>query len=272
MNNNYTKELPLVQLISFNKLLEHYDRMAQSDNFFLAKKAKHILKAQAPYPELRDGFTEIDLLQKYQEIIHIILQDVFSEILTTNEIKTASLPYNDVIFNSSERFKKILKQAGGEGFNPKMRNLPDDQMYIMACTVILNFYYGFHLDFRRPFFYDIPDAKGVMRHYRILYNADFMEILPTDASKELTQNDVDELLDDFDNIDLWKEKIPPNSFISKGFVVSNMFDVTAEHSISEIKSSLIASDKRGSENFMSDLQDTFRSFFNVPDIIAGFVV
>jgi len=50
-----------------------------------------------------------------------------------------------------------------------------------------------------------------------------------------------------------------------------MFDVTAEHSISEIKSSLIASDKRSNDDFMEDLQETFRSFFNLVNLRAGFV-
>ena len=265
------KESPLVQLISFNKLLERYDAMAQSEDAFMAKKAKRILKAQAPYPELRDGFSDTSLLEKYKDVIHIILHDVFSEVLTDNEIKTASLPFHDIIFNSSKRFQKILEFAGGEGFVPEMRDMPNSQLYIMACTVILNFHYGYRLDFRRPFFYDIPDEKGVMRHYRILYNADFMEILPTDKAKELTPADVDNLLDNFDDLELWKEKIPPDSFISKGFVISNMFDVTAEHSISEIKSSLIASDKRSNDDFMEDLQETFRSFFNLANLKAGFV-
>ena len=132
------KESPLMQLISFNKLLEHYDVMAQSDDAFFAKKAQRILDAQAPYPELRDGFTDTALLDKYKEVIQILLHDIFSEVLTKNEIKTASLPYDNVIFNSSKRFQNILENAGGKGFAPEMRNLPDDQMYVVACTVILN--------------------------------------------------------------------------------------------------------------------------------------
>jgi len=148
--------------------------------------------------------------------------------------------------------------------------ISENEMYILPCIVILNFHYGFNLDFKRPFFYDIPDANGVLKHYRILYNADFMEILPTEHSKELSQDDVDELLENFENVALWKEKIPLNSFISKGFVIANMFDVTAEHSISEIKSSLIANDKRGSDNFMGNLHETFKSFFNLHDLNVGF--
>lgn len=264
------KIMPLKHLISFDKLLRHYDVLQHSDDKLLATRAKEILKAQEPHPELREGFWDISFLEKHRDIISLILQDSFSPILSENEIKVASLPYYDIIFNSSKRFQKIVKDAGS-GFEPTMRNQVEGLDYIMGCIVILNFHYGFRLDFSRPFFYDIPDASGVMHHYRILYNADFLEILPTEKSKEITQDDVDELLENPDNIDLWMEKIPPESFISKGFVISNMFDVTAEHSISEIKSELIASDKRGSDNFMTDLQETFRSFFRLQDIKVGFV-
>lgn len=263
------KELPLVLQVSFDKLLMHYDEMAQSKDLVLANKAKRILAAQAPFPELREGFTDISLLEKHKDVIGLILEDTFPEALTHNEIKAASLPYDNVIFNSSERFKKIIKDAGAD-FELEIGNMNEDIGYITACTVILNFYYGFQLDFKRPFFYNIPDANGVMRHYRILYNADFIDLIPTGKAKKLDQNDVDELLANFDNLDLWKEKIPPNSFISKGFVISNMFDVTAEHSISEIKSKLISSSKKGREGLMDDVDQVFRSLFNLSGIRTGF--
>lgn len=264
------KIMPIKHLISFDKLLRRYDTLKDSEDTILATRAKEILKAQSKYPELREGFWDITLLDKYKDIISLILQDSFSPILSENEIKVASLPYYDVIFNSSKRFQKILKEAG-PGFEPVIRNQEEGLDYIMGCIVVLNFHYGFNLDFSRPFFYDIPDANGVIHHYRILYNADFLELIPTEKSKNITQEDVDELLENPDDVKLWMEKIPPESFVSKGFVISNMFDVTSEHSISEIKSELISSDKRGSDNFMVDLQETFRSFFRLPDIKVGFV-
>ncbi|NNJ88933.1 MAG: GAF domain-containing protein [Eudoraea sp.] len=266
-----TNELPIKLVIGFDKLLRRYDEMAKGSDPYMVKKAKRILDAQAPYPILREGFTDLALLDTYKDTIALILEDSFAEVLTENEIKAASLPYYDITFNESKRFKKILKDAGKD-FVPSLRKENDTIDYIMGCVVVLNFYYGFKIDFQRPYFYDIPDANGVIRHFRVLYNADFMEILPTEASKELTQADVDEILENPDDIELWKEKIPPNSFISKGFVISNMFDATAEQSISGIKSELIASDKRGSENFMTDLQATFRSFFKLKDLKVGFVV
>lgn len=269
MKHDYHSESPLVQLVSFNKLLEHYDEQLNSSNKHMAERAKYVLEAQAPYPELREGFTDLSLLETYKDVISIILEDSFAPILTKNEIKTASTPFENLVFNSSERFRQILKDAG-EAYEPEITNIPREFDYIMKCTVILQFYYGYNLDFKRPFFFDIPDSNGVMRRYRILYNADFMEIIPTDKAKPVSQDDVDELLENFYNLDLWKEKIPPDSFLAKGFVISNMFDVTAEHSVSEIKSTLIGKTQRGNESFMENFEDTFRSFFRLNDIKVGF--
>jgi len=270
MKDNHQEEiLPLVPLISFNKLLTFYEQQAKSKSPLLAQRAKEVLKAAKPHPELREGFTDFEVLEKKKSVIDTILADAFAPALTTNEIKTASIPYYNLVFSATERFNNILKDAG-DGFELEMRKMSGDEQYIMTATVILSFYYGFKLDYRRPLFYDIPDKNGVMRHYRILYNADFMEIVPTKKAKKLTQKDVDELLSDSENITLWKEKIPPQSFTAKGFVICNMFDVTAEHSISEIKSTLIGGDKRKNESFMDSFQDTFRSLFNLKEINVGF--
>lgn len=264
-------ESPMQWLISFNKLVEQYEVLAKSDDEFLAAKAKRVLKTQAPIPELREGFNDFSLLETYKKEIGIILQDLFSEVLTKNEIKTASVPFENIIFNSSERFKDIVATAG-EDFDLEIKNMPTDERYIIACTIILNFLYGFKVNFKRPFYYEIPDAEGVMRYYKILYNADFTEIVATDKAKPITQEDFDELLDNFDNIDLWKEKFPPNSYIFKGFVISNMFDVTDDQSISNIKSNLIGEDKRKDDSFMEGFYEIFRSLLGIKDIKVGFSI
>ena len=71
------EDTPLVQLISFNALLEHYEVVAKSADKILATRAKLILKAAAPFPELREGFTDLSVLDKHEEVIKYILQDTF---------------------------------------------------------------------------------------------------------------------------------------------------------------------------------------------------
>jgi len=264
-------ESPMRIEISFNKLLEHYEDLATNSDEFTAKKAKRVLKIAATSPVLRDGFSDLQLLETYKNEIQIILQDAFSPVLSKNEIKTASIPFEDVIFNASERFKSIVKTAG-EDFQLKIKNMPVNDKYMVTCAIILNSYYGYSLDFKRPFYYEIPDENGIMKYYKILYNADFVEIIPNEFAPEITQSDYDELIDNFENIALWKAKFPPNSYTFKGFVVSNMFDVTNDQSISNIKSTLIGENKRKDISFMEDFHEIFRSLLGLKDIHVGFSI
>ena len=268
---NENIESPLILKVSFNTLLKYYEDLAKNEDEFIAAKAKRILKIAENHPELRDGFTNIQTLEDRKKEISIILQDSFSPVLTKNEIKTASVPFHDLIFNKSERFKSIIKTAGA-GFELQIKNMPEEYRYIIACTIILNFCYGYDLSFKRPFYYEIPDVNGVMRYYKIMYNADFCEILPTQKAPKITQEDYEELLDNFENLELWKEKFPPNSYLFKGFVISNIFDVTDDQSISNIKSTLIGEDKRKDETFMEGFYDIFRSLLGINDIKVGFSI
>ena len=268
---NEIKETPFKLLISFHKVLDEYKKMVESSKTNDLHHAKHVLKVADENPILREGFTDVNLLRTYESEISTILQDLFSPILTLNEIKTASVPFHDVVYNSSERFKNIVKQAGSS-FELKMKEMSNNDMYIMSCAAILNFYYGYNINFKRPLYYEIPDAQNVVHYYKITYNADFTEIILNDESLRITEEDYYELLDNFENINLWKEKFPPNSYTFKGFVISNLFDVTDDQSISNIKSTLIGQDKRKDENFMDEFHEIFRSLLGQKELEVGFSI
>ena len=195
------------------------------------------------------------------------MEDIFAPALALNEIKVATSPFQVLIFKSSQRFKNIIEDAG-EDFVPSLVNFDSDHLYIMGCSMILNMFYGYKVDFRRPFYYKIPNSAGMMRSYRVVFNGDFIEINKTSRSREITQEDVDELVENFDNIDLWKEKFPPNSWEFKGFIISNMFDVTTDVAISDFKAHLLRFENEG-EGFSDEIAQIFRTIFACPDLRVG---
>ncbi|MDO1501589.1 GAF domain-containing protein [Winogradskyella maritima] len=262
-------ETPFNIKIGFNKLLKSYEAMLDSDDEFAVRKAKEILAVAEQNPVLREGFDDPKYFEELKSEIATVMQDCFSSVLTLNEIKVATIPFQNVVFNSSQRFKNIIKNAG-EDFQLEVKNLPEDDSYIIGCIVILNHVFGYQVSFKRPYYYQIPDASGFMRHYKILYNADFVEIEKTASAPDITEEDYNELLDNFDNIELWKEKFPKGSYNFTGFGLANIVDVTDDQSISNIKSNLIADGTNKTVSFVTDLRQTFRSLFNLEDIDIGF--
>ncbi|KDN56355.1 GAF domain-containing protein [Flavobacterium seoulense] len=266
MNHLLFKESPFKTLISFHKLIESLEEIAQSDVDYRSNYAKSLLKEIENFPELKTGIEDFSIIEENKKLIKNLLADLFPTALTNNEIKAVAIPFQNVTFNYTKRFKKIVKNAGN--FDLIIDNFNQDQFYVFSCILILNTHYNQNFDYSIPLFYDIPDADGIIKHYRILYNADFIDVYPTEKAPDLTQEDIDELMNNFENTALWKEKFPIESWVLKGFGIISLFDTTKESAISSLKSHLLKRDKESVDN-SENLSEIFKSIFKVPDLRIG---
>lgn len=264
-------DTPFITQISFHKLIEALEEISHSTVDYRVNYANALLNEIQYLPQFKTGIEDLALLDVHKDLIGNLLADLFPSALTHNEIKAAAIPFNDVTFNYTERFKKILNDAG-VGFDMIIRSFDDSLFYIMNCCMVLNSYYKQNIDFNIPLFYDIPDSKGILKHYRILYNADFIEIIPTEKAIKLTQADIDKLIDSFEDIALWKDKFPNESWILKGFGIVQLYDATTESSVSNLKTNLLKANDSNEEDLTEDFESIFRSIFKIPDLKIGLTI
>ena len=264
-------ELPFKIKIGFKKLIDHYVNAVKDVSDLESKKIDQLLEIVNQHPELTEGVTVIEDLLNLKDEITLLLQDFFSPILALNEIKIASTIFYNDAFCGTARFKNIIKSAG-EDFKLELVSIPKNDQYLVACAIILNSYYKYDVNFRRPFYYEIPNEAGLMKTYKILYNADFVNITKNENAPDINEQDFKHLIDNFSDIKLWQEKFPINSYDFNGFVIANMFDVTEDQAISNMKTSLIATNNQEKDTFVSNFQDVFRALLNVPDLSVGFSV
>ncbi len=264
-------DFPLRIKIGFNKLFDIYRAKLDSSSELIRGRAKEVLDIATKNPILAEGLTTEAQLKKYKKQIDLITEDLFSSVLEENEIKIATIPFQEFIFRSSERYKNIITNAG-KGFELELINFDDSNFFLMGCSIILNNYYGYNTDFRRPFYYKIPDKNGILRSYRVLFNGDFIEIEKTDKSLEITEEDYLELLENYDNVDVWKKKFPPNSWNFKGFIIANMYDATVDVSLADFKAGLLDEGNSKKETFIYKFRKIIKSVFNLPDLKVGFTV
>ena len=268
---NQLQDFPLEIKISFHKIIEEYRNLLDEEQSSISKEYMvKVLDYVSSFPKLEEGIDDPNDLNKYKDVIKILLDELFPKILTKNEIKAASLPFHNLIFNTSARFKKILENAGDD-FELSMRNLDEDMYYIYGCILILNHHYGYKIDFSRPLYYDIPDETGILKHYRIALNADFIDIEKGENAVDITEDDVDQLIQNIEDVEFWKKKFPPLSWIFKGFVIVNLTDVTVDDAISDLKTTLLHKETSDEEELLK-FQEIFQSIYRLPDIRVGFTV
>lgn len=255
---------PAVMQISFFKVIETLEQMAKDADKATACYGKELLLEVEKYPALKDGI-ELSELKKYKKTIDKISRVLFPDALLTNEIKAVTPPFHFEPFYTSTRFDDIIKSSG-EDYKFDMKDVDEDTFYLYCCYFILGSYYGFGVQGGGPLKLEIFNKnQGLMRTYKMLINADMCEFIPTKNAVDITKEDFEELVDNFGNIDLWKKKFPPNSWIMRGVNIINMVDVTLDHSIESITSNLLVKNPDTFER----IQDGIRTLLNNADLHIG---
>lgn len=253
---------PAVSRISFFKLIEKLKNQVNKDAF-----TESLLAECEQHPELLDGIREADF-NKDDELIKKLCSTLFPEVLQHNEIKGINPPFEFRPFYLSARFAKILADSGNDDFSFELNDFDEDLLYIFGCASILSFHYHYPFLMTLPIMATIPvKSSSIARTYRIVMNGDLLEISPSETAPAVSHDDYLELISDFYNIELWKKKFPPRSWIFKGIGIINLFDVTQDQSITHITTRLLINPLKNLQEILPDLQ----LFLGVEDLTIGFL-
>ena len=261
-------DTPFKVEFSFGRIIENLRTEFTSGRLKNDEATRQDLEQIDKVPALVNGITEFSQISDHQDLLARLLKDYFPPGLTDNEIKAVTFPYSGIIFNHTNRFKKIVASAGPE-YNFNIRDFDDHQSYVLSCCLIIKYLFGLDLDFSKPLFYDIPLANGIIKHYRILYNGDFLELFANDQALEITKTDLQLLIDNYEDLSLWKKFFPPGSYVLRGFAIVSLYDATVENAVSILKEQLLS---LNAPAFKSSAEAIFRSIYRNPDIRFGFTV
>lgn len=259
-------EFPGLIELNFDKLVQELEIEANSSSGARKRYLQELVQRVKAKPELTVGISS-DKVEMYREIIDDLMAYVFPPVLTQNEIKIASAPWEFTPFYTSDRLRKIVAKNADE-FNWVFRGFGPDQLYISACSAILGMHYGYKVVGDRPYFMELTDPQsGTTKHYRMAFNVDFISIKPTDRAKSITKEDYHQLIDNYHDIALWKEKFPPNSWIFSGFNLINMLDLSMDWNIKQIEEDLL----KGGPDTIKSVQHHIAELLDVPDLEVSFV-
>lgn len=262
--------MPFDIKLSLARVFEFWESKATNGTPSEQIYAKSILESVAHVPELRQAISDISVIEKYRNEIEALLSAMFPEILTNNEVKAASLPFFPVLFNMSNRLKTLITGAGPD-FKMALRGYDDSLVYIMACAFLMAVAYKVPINLKRQLYFDIPDQKtGIIRHFRAFINGEFSKITPKENHIPLTKEDIQLLLDNSNDVELWKKMIPPGTYEFEGVALVTMFDQTEDESLSELKQLLLENNALQIESTLNKLQDQLAIYLGTEKIEIGF--
>ncbi len=111
---------------------------------------------------------------------------------------------------------------------------------------------------------------GLEKHYKINIITDFIKATLLKPLKKLNEQQIFQLLNEWDNTELWLDCFPPENFSFEGLVIGYLADVTDVEIMSQLKVKLLEEpDTSAPEDIFQEMTNAFRSFLGMPEISFG---
>ncbi|MFC5272097.1 GAF domain-containing protein [Adhaeribacter terreus] len=263
---------PFKTVLSFLPIIEYWRAKTNEPSKALSLVARQIAKELKDAPELLEPIEDFAVLEHHYELVAQLMSAVFPAATFETETMGAITPLQDFSFYFSPKFSEIILTNDHELKQPLNMDTKTMHYYLTRLTymLILEKFYHIPQPPREPLIYTIPDYKtGLYRHYNIELNSSFLKIQHLGDNLEITQETIQHLYDNINNMDMWMEVLPPEQFTLEGFYVMKLVDVTDQEVLSSLKYDLLQTDVMLAADRFEQLQEKIRVLFKRPNLQLG---
>lgn len=262
MEINSTQQLPFKVKFSLSALFDEIE----NSNIHNEEFNLFIKDFKANMHQLVEGVESMEEFEHLIENIEPIIDKIFPQSILKNNLKALGFPFQEKFFFPTEELKQILCKPNIR-IVYKSLDLTEDDIYKLSCCLILKTYYGVNIASNQSGIIEIEN--GFSRFLSVNYDFDYFKFSPIDSSFELNEDQIENLLNNYENTELWYSYFPVNSWEAKGIAIATMFDTTTEVAISNLKSNLI-SIAEIPENINDEATKALKSIFRLNDLEIGF--
>lgn len=195
-------------------------------------------------------------------------------LMYNNELSYISPPFTKRFLVKTTQFETFLNDGDWE-----VEMCLDDmerrhrQITIQAGICILNCHYGQSIpSFSGELFTVRNKRTRLVKHFRMSLKTDFVKVDALKNAPKLSQAQIDFLLQNPEDAELWVKTLPAKYFSFKGFGVGNLYDVTDIQVLSDFKQWLSYSDSDDPTKCIDDLGYYVRSFLGADDLNVGILM
>lgn len=260
----YQAKLSFVPLINFwKKQINNQDKGTATLARLITKELDNALELQAP-------INDKNLLEEKKDFIELLMAGLFPPSTRNVQMARASRPFSMKSFYNTPPLQKLVESG-------KFRVCVDQDPsflragnIIQAASLILNQFYGQSIDIEAPSLFTVASEDGgTQRHLKSDVNPEFVEIKKLKPLKALSQKQINELLTNIYDLDLWLELVPPENFEFQGFVIISLHDITEEETLSRLKHALLEKDAVIARGNIVRLESYLRNYFKLPELRIG---
>lgn len=262
--------IPYKSLLCFAPLIKHLRQIVSEDNKEDTFLARAILERVEEAPELEQPIQDQTLLEKHKDTIRMMMSALIPPALKHEQLAKVSAPFNLKPLYMTPAVEKVLLKDNVEFKIKNIGEINKTATTVLACSLILNKFYGKHLAIEPIVAFTVKsNHSGIARHYKAHMNMDYVDVQAVKKPKSLSEDQINQLLTNIYDIDLWLHHLPLENFAFHGLIVNTLVDITEEEALSQMKQQLLRKDAMVESANISELECLVKTYFNLPDLRLG---
>lgn len=267
---NQQTQFPYPTFFSFRSLLDDWEEKHKASETTF-EGLEHLKKLA--------GKVKIDIngleLEKFPEVSNLA-DAIFPGFFFKKQMGFVSIPFNKNFLYQTPKLVEFLTSEDIEIKIPEFAGSAtmSGRKTIEAGIILLNHFYNQELELPFREILHLRDKKtGLTKHYKFNIILDYLQPKNLKPLKKLSQQQIQNLLDNMEDQKLWTEAFPIENFAFEGFVIGFVSDVTDMEILSQLKAKMVeetASAEGDQLDVLEFLQKQMRSLLKMPDIHTGF--
>lgn len=273
-----TDAFPFRRVLRLDYLIDFWRSVAEDETSPQRYLAAAVVAEVDSTPEIRGPIDDWTVLDRHVDLVSRLMSAVFPIAQSgAGTVAAALAPYQmHSIYSTAgvgelgilENFQRQTTVTGiPVGEEGLLRGKA-----VEAYIDILKRFYGLEYSKSYPLVYTYVDEKtGLRQFYQILFDTQFLRPIVRGAPPELTATQIEVLMSDPMNLDLWTEALPPEHFEFHGFVVMRAVDVTVQEVHSALKNDLLQKDAFATDEAIDRLEGRLRTLLRLPRMRLGLI-
>jgi len=258
----FREKFPFKTELNFSKIIDFWEQQAHSENKVVAENARSVLDVVKSEPELLQAIPDQSVIVKHMDKVELLLSDIFSKATWETEMKGVLAAFEVECFYETPEFNKIVGlYRSGDNFVAEEQFAETIYFQIIGAYVaILENFYDFPVE-RHPYrVICLTDADtGLERYFHGVMNMEFVDLILEGELPEFSEDELIDLVNNYRDLDLWMEKIPPSLFKFSGVSIVGLVEVTEQQILSTLKADLLKPGALNSYESVISIEKCFKS-------------
>ena len=263
---------PFHTSLRLDGLIDYWVERSGDPRPTISEPATAVLRAVAAAPDLRGPIKDPAGLERHRGAVDALVSAFFPpegeffgsagepfrfrSIYETPEATDLGIFSEEVLFHGTLYDAELIRRG----------------MIISAYELVLARIYGREISFNYPVVVSTTDPQsGLPRHFQLSWNSRFVQVVPRGAVPRPTAEELDRLVAEPTNVQMWLDLLPPDRFELSGLAVTIGADVTQREAVSRLKDDLLQPDAMATPARLDQIATRIRTLLGRPDLRVGVI-